>query len=359
LQPNREIGYRARLPRPPQEAVHFLENGFLSSEGIPMPVTRSIACVCSLALSAAFVISPARRADAAAPDPSPPEPARNAAGIEAEVKCIDDSTLKLRLLDDKLELVTKYGFLQIAVADIRRIEFAHRCPPDVAEKIALAISKLGHPDFQVRERATADLKAFRERAYPYLLKATKSDDPEISRRADEALKHIQGRVPAAQLESRDNDVVYTDDSKITGKLTAQALRVNTSQFGDQSLKTADMRSLRSGAGSAVEDAQSWPTAPATLMAYQQQYGKELAFTLTGYTASGGQQPSVWGTDVYTLDSHFAAAAVHAGVVKPGETGVVRVRIIQSPPQFVSSFRNGLTTTAYGVYNAGAFEFVRK
>src|SRR4029079_17180012 len=135
----------------------------------------------------------------------------------------------------------KYGFLQVAMADIRRIEFAHRCPHDVAEKIALAISKLAHPDFQIRERATADLKAFRERAYPYLLKATKSDDPEISRRADEALKHIQGRVPAAQLESRDNDVVYTDDSKITGKLTAQALRVNTSQFGDQSLKTADMR----------------------------------------------------------------------------------------------------------------------
>lgn len=324
-----------------------------------MPVTRSIAWVFPIALVAALHISPARRTDAAAPDPSPPEPARNATGIDAEVKCIDDSTLKLRLLDDKLELVTKYGFLQIAVGDIRRIEFAHRCPPDVAEKIALAISKLGHPDFQARERATADLKAFRERAYPYLLKATKSDDPEIGRRADEALKYIQGRVPAAQLEPRDNDVVYTDDSKITGKLTAQSLRVNTAQFGDQSLKLADMRSLRSGTGSITEDAQNWPSAPATLMAYQQQYGKELTFTLTGFTTGGGQQASVWGTDVYTLDSHFAAAAVHAGAVKPGETAAVRVRIIQSPPQFTSSFRNGLTTTAYGVFNAGAFEFLRK
>ena len=119
-----------------------------------------------VALSAALLISPVRRSDAAAPDPTPPDAARSAVGLEVEVKCIDDSTLKLRLLDDKLELVTKYGFLQIAVADIRRIEFAHRCPPDVAEKIALAISKLGHPDFQIRERATADLKAFRERAYP-------------------------------------------------------------------------------------------------------------------------------------------------------------------------------------------------
>jgi len=258
-----------------------------------------------------------------------------------------------------VELITKYGFLQIAVADIRRIEFAHRCPPDVAEKIALAISKLGHPDFQVRERATADLKGFRERAYPYLLKATKSDDPEVGRRADEALKFIQGRVPAAQLEPRENDVVYTDDSRITGKLTAQALHVNTSQFGDQSLRLADMRSLRSGMGSVADDAQNWPTAPANLMTYQQQYGKEMTFTLTGYTSTGGQPPSIWGTDVYTLDSHLAAAAVHAGIVKPGETGTVRVRIVQSPPQFAASFRNGVTTTAYNVFNAGAFEFVRK
>ena len=168
--------------------------------------------------------------------------------------------------------------------------------------------------------ATADLKAFRERAYPYLLKATKSDDPEVGRRADEALKFIQGRVPAAQLEPRDNDVVYTDDSRITGKLTAQALHVNTSQFGDQSLRLADMRSLRSGMGSVADDAQNWPTAPANLMTYQQQYGKEMTFTLTGYTSTGGQPPSIWGTDVYTLDSHLAAAAVHAGIVKPGETG---------------------------------------
>ena len=85
----------------------------------------------------------------------------------------------------------------------------------------------------------------------------------------------------------------------------------------------------------------------------------MTFTVTGYSEPGGQPPSIWGTDVYTLDSHLAAAAVHAGIVKPGETGTVRVRIVQSPPQFAASFRNGVTTTAYNVFNAGAFEFVRK
>jgi hypothetical protein len=336
---------------------HFLEKGIQSEEGIPMPVTRLL--VFPVALSAALIISPVRRSDGAAPDPTPPDSARGAAGLDVEVKCIDDSVLKVRLLDEKIELVTKYGFLQIAVADIRRIEFAHRCPPDVAEKIALALSKLGHPDFQVRERATADLKTFRERAYPFVLKATKSDDPEVSRRADDVVKHIQGRVPAPQLEPRLNDVIHTDDSKISGKLTAQSFRVQTAIFGEQALKLADARSLRSGAATVAEELQNWPLAPATLMAYQQQYGKEMTFNLTGFPVGSGQQASVWGTDIYTLDSNLPAAAVHAGVAKPNENVTVRVRIVQSPPQFVSSFRNGLNSTAYGNYNAGAFEFVRK
>lgn len=324
-----------------------------------MPVTRSLGWFVPSALLAAMLLSLAHQTQASAPDPTPADVARPVAGVEVEAKCVDDSTLKIRLLDDKLELVTKYGYLQIAVADVRRIDFAHRCPSEVAEKIALAISKLGHPDFPVRERATADLKAFRERAYPFVLKATKSDDPEISRRADEVVKFIQAKVPPAQLESRENDTVFTEDSKISGKLTAQTLRVATNQFGDQALKLADLRGLKSGAGLVAEEIQNAPAAPATLMAYQQQFGKEMTFTLTGFAPGGGQQASVWGTDTYTLDSNLAAAAVHSGIARPGEAVAVRVRIVQSPPQYVASFRNGLNSTAYGNYPAGGFEFVRK
>ena len=324
-----------------------------------MPVTCSRLWIAPFILSTATLLPLVQRTAAAAPDPTPSEPARPSAGVEVEVKCVDDSTLKIKLLDEKLELVTKYGFLQVPVADIRRIEFGHRCPSEVAEKIALAISKLGHPDFQTRERATADLKALRERAYPFLLKALKNDDPEISRRADEAVKFIQSRVPAAQLELKEGDVLYTEDSKFTGKLTAQTLRVNTAQFGDQQLKLADIRSLRSALGSASDDAPITGPAPANLMTYQQQFGKELAFSITGFAIGNGQQANIWGTDIYSLDSNLSAAAVHAGVAKPAETVIVRVRIVQSPQQFVASFRNGITSTTYGNYPAGAFEFVRK
>jgi hypothetical protein len=295
----------------------------------------------------------------AGPQPQPLPESKPRPCVEVEVKYTDDSTMKLKLLDDKLELSTKHGVLHVAVADVRKIEFANRVPADVAEKVSAAIGKLNHADYQVREAATAELKGFRERAYPLTLKALKHDDPEVGRRADEVVKYLQAKVPAALLECRDCDVVYTDDSKITGRLTAEVLRVSTFQFGDQQLKLADLRTLRSSGAATADEVAAAAQAPGNMSAYQQQFGKEMTFAVTGFTPTPGANPNVWGTDQYTLDSNLASAVVHAGIAKPGETVVVRVRVVQSPPQFVSSFRNNVNSTAYGNYPAGAYEFVRR
>jgi hypothetical protein len=327
-----------------------------------MPINSKLVWVTPLILSAALLTAPISNAvPRGGPQPSPPpsESAKPKSSVDIEVKFIDDSVMKMKLLDDRLEFSTKHGVLQVAALDIRRIDFANRVPADVAEKVMHAVGKLNNSDFRVREAATEELKGYRERAYPYVLRALKSDDPEVSRRADEIVKHIQARVVPALLESRDSDVVHTDDSKITGRLTAEVLRVNTFQFGEQQMKLADIRSLRTVAGAAVEEVAVAPQAPGNLSAYQQQWGKELTFSVTGFTPTPGANPNLWGTDVYTLDSNLAAAVVHAGLAKSGETVVVRIRILQSPPQFVSTFRNNVNSTAYAAYPAGAYEFVRK
>jgi hypothetical protein len=327
-----------------------------------MPVvTFRLLWVAPVTLSAALVlVGPIPNAHAG---PQPPqsqsEIAKQKPSVDVEVKFVDDSVMKLKLLDDKLEFSTKHGVLHVAVGDIRRIDFASRVSPAVAEKVALAVSRLNHSDFRTREAATAELKGLRERAYPFALKALKSDDPEVSRRADEVVKYLQSHVPAAQLEARESDVVQTDDSKITGRLTAEVLRVNTFQFGEQQLKLADVRSLRSASGPTAEEQANVAQGPGNLSAYQQQWGKELTFAVTGFTPTPGANPNIWGTDVYTLDSNLAAAVVHAGLARPGESAVVTVRVMQPPPQFVSSFRNNVNSTAYGAYPAGAYEFVRR
>jgi hypothetical protein len=317
-----------------------------------MPVVRPFVRVAPIALLGALAVAPTH-GPAAAPDPSP-----GSQPTEVEVRYIDDSTMKLKILDDRLELVTKYGLLQIPLSDVRRIEFGSRVPPDVAEKVAAAIVRLGHPDFQSREAASAELRGYRERAYLPLLKALKHQDPEVSRRAEEALRFLQAKLPPSQLEPKEFDVIHTEDSKFTGKLTATSVRVLTFQFGEQTLRLADLRTLRSAAGVAADELSAAGPAPPNLSAYQNQFGKEMAFAVTG-TQGTGPNSGVWGTDVYTLDSNIAAAAVHAGQVQPGQTGVVRVRVVQSPPQFVGSFRNGISSAPYGNYPTGAYEFVKK
>ncbi|MFO0805802.1 MAG: LCCL domain-containing protein [Gemmataceae bacterium] len=319
-----------------------------------MPLARSFrfapfALPIGLAIASFFSLP----AMPAAVQPAQPRPAP----VDVEVRCLDDSTMKLKLLDERIEVVTKYGKLEIPAADVRRIEFATRTPSEVNARVSLLISNLNHPDFDMREKAMAELREMKERAYPLLLKAIKNPDAEISRRAEESVKHLQQRVPAAQLEARETDVIHTDDSKITGKLSAVSFRVQTSMFGEQTLRLSDVRSLKAGGGGA-EDAVNAAAAPGNMTAYQNQFGKELVFTVTA-PQMNGQAPSVWGTDVYTLDSNLAGAALHAGQVQAGQTGVVRVRVVASPPQYTGSVRNGVTSAPYASYPSGAFEFVKK
>jgi hypothetical protein len=193
-------------------------------------------------------------------------------------------------------------------------------------------------------------------------------------RAKAVAAAIRRKVPAELLKPREQDVVYTEDSKIAGKLTAASLRVDTAQFGEQRLRVADIYTL--GPEGAIDPFANVPAAPPSLIGYSNQFGKELSFKLYGGAAAQapvvlgpGAGPrgglllqaagGVWGTDVYTLDSSLWEAAVHAGVVEPGKSAVVHVRIIQSPAQFAGSSRNGVTSQAYGFYNGGAFEFVTK
>jgi serine/threonine-protein kinase len=95
-----------------------------------------------------------------------------------------------------------------------------------------------------------------------------------------------------------------------------------------------------------------PAAPARLDGYQNQVGQAFDFRVTG-TADG----PLWGTDVYSTDSSLATAAVHAGALKVGETGVVRVRIVAPPPAYQGSTRNGVSSDSWGAW-PGAFTVAR-
>ena len=73
-------------------------------------------------------------------------------------------------------------------------------------------------------------------------------------------------------------------------------------------------------------------------------GATYYFRVTGVT-----EGQLWGTDIYSGDSTIGAAAVHAGLLKPGETDVLRVTVVTPPEKFAGTGRNGVTSTEYGRY----------
>jgi hypothetical protein len=89
--------------------------------------------------------------------------------------------------------------------------------------------------------------------------------------------------------------------------------------------------------------------PGNLMAFAGQTDKKLAFTVTGQAGGG-----IWGSGTYTLDSVLSVAAVHAGKIRAGETGVVVVEIVPTLEQFAGTTQNGVTSGAFGQFPQGAY-----
>jgi hypothetical protein len=85
-------------------------------------------------------------------------------------------------------------------------------------------------------------------------------------------------------------------------------------------------------------------APTSMHGLCETVGATYYFRVTGVT-----EGQLWGTDIYSGDSTIGAAAVHAGLLKPGETGLLRVTVVTPPEKFPGTVRNGVTSTEHGRY----------
>jgi LCCL domain len=83
-------------------------------------------------------------------------------------------------------------------------------------------------------------------------------------------------------------------------------------------------------------------APSSMNGLCDVLGAVYYFRITG--VSEGQ---VWGSGPYTRDSLLGAAAVHAGLLKPGQTAVLRMTVVPPQKSYPGTVRNGVTTSDYG------------
>jgi hypothetical protein len=181
------------------------------------------------------------------PKPAPPT------GTPAELRFRDNSVMKLAVLDARLEMRTEFGKLSIPIVEIRRIEFRMRLPEDVVKQIETAIANLGHAQFKVREAAMADLQTFQERAYPALVRAAATGNPEVRKRAEDLLTKLRDKLPEERLRVRDNDVVHAGECVFAGKIDNSVLVVHTRQFGEAKIRLTELTHLVSTAAGAESD----------------------------------------------------------------------------------------------------------
>ena len=71
--------------------------------------------------------------------------------------------------------------------------------------------------------------------------------------------------------------------------------------------------------------------------------------------TGTIEGNAWGTNIYSDDSDIGYAAVHAGVLKPGETKIVKITILPGQSSYVGTIKNGVESYDYVEWE-GSFIF---
>jgi hypothetical protein len=153
------------------------------------------------------------------------------------------------------------------------------------------------------------------------------------------------------IKGRRFDVVRTARSRLTGTLEGDAVHTHNPETFSQNLRFTGMKKLVAMTKQQARDYFTFG-APETLLPEGGCYGRRKRYRVVGST-----EGQVFGTDLYAVHSTFAAAAVHAGRVRPGKKSVVEVEIVPSPARFKGSTRNGVTSASAGESPAGAFRFL--
>ncbi|HZZ78052.1 MAG TPA: hypothetical protein VFE62_06020, partial [Gemmataceae bacterium] len=145
----------------------------------------------------------------------------------AEVRFGDGSVVRMTLLQENLEVQTKYGKLSIPLQEVRRVEFGLHVPPDVNQQINQSIKRLASDVYKERDNASKDLMQVGHLAFPMLQRASRSSDQEVAVRAVSLMKQISERVAPDLLKLRDHDVITTAEFTVTGKIVGQTIKAHS------------------------------------------------------------------------------------------------------------------------------------
>jgi hypothetical protein len=169
----------------------------------------------------------------------------------AEVRFNDGSLVRMTILQQDVEVMTKYGKLTIPLSDVRKIELGLHLPSGLDVKIDQSIRLLASNAYKEREDATKGLVQAGHLAYPFLKKASASNDLEVTHRVTSLMKRIAEKHPPELLRMKEEDVIHTSEFPVIGRLVSPTIKANSAHFGNLDLKLSDLRTvhLRAAGGS--------------------------------------------------------------------------------------------------------------
>ena len=170
-------------------------------------------------------------------------PSSKDAGRLAEIRFADGSVVRMSLLQETLEVQTKYGKLLVPTNDIRRVDMGLHIPDGMEQTIETSIRMLSSEAFKQREEASRELVQAGHWAFPALQRATQSSELETSKRATSLIARISERSAPETLKIKVDDIVQTREFPIVGRITSPTIKAYSPLFGEQSLKLCDLRSI--------------------------------------------------------------------------------------------------------------------
>jgi hypothetical protein len=203
-----------------------------------------------------------------------PKEAKDAVPLpQAELRFTDGSGARVFILQESIDIVTRYGKLTIPARDIRKIEVGFRPTEGTEKKIEEAIKQLGSDTFAQREAASKELAKMGAPAYWALKKVVTDPDKEVARRASILVKQLVDTVPAERLQIRVGDFVQTTEFPVAGRIINETLKVRNKHFGETELKLSELAALQVTAGS-FHVTDSFTVQPAGFKEY---HGKSAVF----------------------------------------------------------------------------------
>jgi hypothetical protein len=163
---------------------------------------------------------------------------------EAEVRMADGSAVRVHILQASLDVQTKYGKLTIPLREVRRIDFGLHMSEAARQRIDAAVGQLGSGTYKVREQAMRELVGHGALALPALRRAGKSDNAEVSHRAEKALDEIRTKYPEEARRDRSEDLIETKEFPVVGIILSPSIKARSPYFGEVELRLTELRQMR-------------------------------------------------------------------------------------------------------------------